>query len=85
MLNGQVTTFIPGRGRSGGREVPEAALRFLEALRALVIRYYKQGLADYEKRDAVIKDLADYRDWYNFNEMGRVITFAYQEVERENF
>lgn len=85
MLNGPATTFIPGHGRSGGREVPEAALRFLETLRALVSRYYKQGLADYEMRNAVIKDLADYRDWYNFNEMGRVITFVYQEVERENF
>lgn len=63
----------------------EAALRFLETLRASVIKYYKQGLTDYEMKNAVIKDLAEYRDWYNFNEIGRVITFVYQEIERENF
>lgn len=33
-LKGPATLFIPGHGRSGGREVPEAALRFLEQLRA---------------------------------------------------
>ena len=85
MLQGPATTFIPGHGRTGGREVPEAALRFLEKLRASVSKYYKQGLADYEMKDAVIKELDEYRDWYNFNELGRVITFVYQEVEKENF
>ena len=36
-------------------------------------------------KDAVIKEMDEYRDWYNFNELGRVITFVYQEVEKENF
>lgn len=85
MLQGPATIFIPGHGRTGGREVPEAALRFLEKLRGSVSKYYKQGLADYEMKDAVINELAEYRDWYNFNELGRVITFVYQEVEKENF
>ena len=85
MLQGPATIFIPGHGRTGGREVPEAALRFLENLRGAVSKYYKQGLADYEMKDAVIKELNEYRDWYNFNELGRVITFVYQEIEKENF
>lgn len=85
MLQGPATIFIPGHGRTGGREVPEATLRFLEKLRASVSKYYKQGLADYEMKDAVIKELDEYRDWYSFNELGRVITFVYQEVEKENF
>ena len=74
-----------GHGRTGGREVPEATLRFLEKLRASVSKYYKQGMADYEMKDAVIKDMNEYRDWYSFNELGRVITYVYQEVEKENF
>ena len=85
MLQGPATIFIPGHGRTGGREVPEATLRFLEKLRASVSKYYKQGLADYEMKDAVIKDMHEYRDWYSFNELGRVITYVYQEVEKENF
>ena len=85
MLNGPATLFIPGHGRSGGREVPESALRFLERLRASVIKHYKQGLADYEMKDLIIKELAEYSDWHNFNELGRVITFVYREVERDNF
>lgn len=85
MLKGSATLFIPGHGRSGGREVPEAALRFLEQLRAAVIKYYKQGLTDYEMKNPITQELAEYKGWYNFNELGRVITFVYQEVEQENF
>lgn len=85
MLSGQATLFIPGHGRSGGREVPDASLRFLEELYVLVTKYYKQGLADYEMKDKVIRDMAKYKDWDNFNEMGRVISFVYREIEKENF
>ena len=34
--------------------------------------------------DAVIKEMDEYRDWYSFNELGRVIPYVYQEVEKEN-
>lgn len=85
MLKGPATLFIPGHGRSGGRDVPEATLRFLQKLTASVTKYFKQGLADYEMKDKIVEEMADYRDWYNFNEMGRVISFIYAEVERDNF
>ena len=85
MLKGPATLFIPGHGRSGGREVPESALRFLQQLKTLVMNHYKQGLSDYEMRDKIVGEMAEYRDWHNFNEMGRVISFVYHEVEKENF
>ncbi len=85
MLNGPSTLFIPGHGRSGGREVPDASLRFLEELYASVTKYFKQGLLDYEMKEYVLRDMAQYKDWNNFNEMGRVISFVYQEVQQENF
>lgn len=85
MLAGPATTFIPGHGHSGGREVPEAALRFLETLRAAVLKNYKQGLSASDMKDPVIKDLQVYKGWRNFDEMGRVITYVYQEVERDEF
>jgi glyoxylase-like metal-dependent hydrolase (beta-lactamase superfamily II) len=85
LLDGSATTFVPGHGRSGGREVPETALRFLERLQALAKRYYLQGLADYEIKDRVIQDLDEYRNWVNFNELGRVLSYVYLEIERDNF
>ena len=85
MLNGPSTLFIPGHGHSGGREVPESALRFVEALRGAVTKYYKQGLSADDMKEPVIRDLQAYKDWRNFSELGRVITFVYQEVERDEF
>ncbi|UCF75757.1 MAG: MBL fold metallo-hydrolase, partial [Betaproteobacteria bacterium] len=85
MLQGESTLFIPGHGRTGGREVPEAALRFLEELYAAVTKYFKEGLLDYEMKDKILQQMAQYKDWNNFSEMGRVISFVYREVETENF
>jgi glyoxylase-like metal-dependent hydrolase (beta-lactamase superfamily II) len=85
MLKGKSTLYIPGHGRSGGREVPEASLRFLKTLTESVERYYKQGLSDFEMKKHVIKDLSEFHDWNNFNEIGKVISYIYQEVEQDNF
>jgi len=85
MLEGSATIFIPGHGRSGGREVPTASLHFLEELHAAVTKYFKQGLADYEMKEKILRDMARYKHWNNFNEMGRVISFVYKEVEADNF
>ena len=79
------TIYIPGHGVTGGREVPEASLRFLTKLTESVTRYYKQGLSDFEMKDQVIQDLSEFKDWNNFNEIGRVISYLYQEVERDYF
>jgi len=85
MLKGPATIFVPGHGRSGGRELPESTLRFLKTLKQSVTKYFKLGLADYEMKDKVIQEMSEYRSWWNFSEMGRVISFMYGEIERENF
>ena len=85
MLKGPATLFIPGHGHSGGREVPKASLQFLQTLTESVEHYYKQGLDDFEMKDKIIKDLSIFHDWNNFNEIGKVISFVYQEVEQDNF
>ncbi|MDH5661004.1 MAG: hypothetical protein OEY65_08385, partial [Gammaproteobacteria bacterium] len=85
MLKGPSTLFIPGHGLSGGREVPEMSLRFLVKLQESVTRYYNQGLSDFEMKEKVIKDLSEFKDWHNFNEMGRVIAYVFQEVENDSF
>lgn len=85
MLKGSAKYFIPGHGLSGGREIPESSLEFLVKLSESVTRYYKQGLTDFEMKEKVTKDLSKFKNWHNFNEIGRVISYVYQEVESDNF
>lgn len=80
-----VEIFVPGHGATGGREVPEAALRFLEALYASVKHHYDAGLKDYEMKDKVLADLAEYSDWEAFDRMGRLISHVYLQVEDADF
>jgi glyoxylase-like metal-dependent hydrolase (beta-lactamase superfamily II) len=77
--------FIPGHGHSGDRAMVENALAFIKTLRASVKKYYDQGLMDFEMRDKVLADLAAYKDWYGFDELGRAISFVFLEVEAEDF
>ncbi len=80
-----VDTYVPGHGITGGREIPEASLRFLEILYASVQRYYEEGLEDYEMRDKVVNDLADFSDWSAFDEIGKLISHVYLQVEAARF
>jgi glyoxylase-like metal-dependent hydrolase (beta-lactamase superfamily II) len=84
-LNLPVDTFVPGHGPTGGREIPEAALRFLEVLYDSVKRYYAAGMQDYEMRDLVAEDLSEFSDWFAFDEIGRLTGFVYQQVEGADF
>lgn len=84
-LNTDNRWFIPGHGLSGGREVAQQQLKFLQDLYASVKRHYEAGLADYEMLDPVRQDLAEYSDWYNFDELGRVLSNVYLKVEEETF
>lgn len=85
MLSRPIDIYIPGHGRSGGREIPETSLILLETLYASVTKYFEQGLESFEVKKRIRTDLNKYRDWNNFVEIDRVTNFVYQEVERENF
>ena len=80
-----VDVYVPGHGATGGREVPEGTLRFLEALYASVKRHYDAGLKDYEMKDMVVADLSDYTDWEGFDRIGAVISFVFLQVEEADF
>lgn len=77
--------IIPGHGESGRRGIAEQQLLFLQQLLAAVQRYYELGMDDYEMVEPVKQELRAYRDWYNFNELGRVISPAYLKVEQRAF
>jgi glyoxylase-like metal-dependent hydrolase (beta-lactamase superfamily II) len=80
-----VDIYVPGHGISGGDEIPQSALLFLKILYDSVKRYYDQGLQDFEMRNQVAQDLSDFQDWYNFDQLGRLISIVYQQVELADF
>ena len=80
-----VQHFVPGRGKTGGRELPERGLGFLQALYSGVERYYEDGLVDFEIAKRLKEELKSYQRWYDFKELGRVVSHIYLQVEEEKF
>ena len=77
--------FVPGHGKSGGKEVPRLALSFHRTLYDSVKRHYEAGLSDFEMKEKVIDDMAAFKDWGNFEDIGRAISHAYLRVEQDLF
>lgn len=80
-----VNIFVPGHGQSGGKEIPQSSLRFLQILYNSVKRYYEQDMEDFEMRDRVIKDLDEFKNWSGFDQIGKLISYVYQQVEAAEF
>ncbi len=78
--------FVPGHGRTGGREVAEIYRGYLSGLKSQVAHFFEAGLSDFEMKEPVIEALAPYREWVDFERnVGRHISLAYLEVEAEMF
>ena len=84
-LKSKAMHFIPGHGISGGREIAHTEKAFLKTLRAAVKKYYDQGLSDFEMKEKVMNDLTAYKNYYGFDDLGRVINAAYLQIEAESF
>ena len=80
-----VDTVVPGHGITAGRVIANTPLRFFNTLHDSVKRYYEAGMQDYEMRDKVAADLAEYSKWHGFGELGRLISFVYLKVEEADF
>jgi glyoxylase-like metal-dependent hydrolase (beta-lactamase superfamily II) len=84
-LKSRAMHFIPGHGTSGGREIAETEMIFLKTLRAAVKKYYDKGLSDFEMKEKVMDDLLAYKNYYGFDDLGRVINATYLQIEAESF
>ncbi len=85
-LESQARYFIPGHGKPGGREVPQAYERYLAALYAAVKKYSAQGLSDLAMKPKVAQELIAYKDWVGLDEdLGRLISLVYRQVEADSF
>lgn len=78
--------FVPGHGLSGNRSVIADYRKFIVTLKAEVKKYFDAGMSDFEMKPKVIKALQKYQAWTGFDEnIGRLISLAYLEVENESF
>jgi glyoxylase-like metal-dependent hydrolase (beta-lactamase superfamily II) len=80
-----IDIYVPGHGPTGNREIPEATKRFLDIFYSSVKKYYNQGMQDFEMRDKVIADLAEFKHWRGMDGIGRNINFVYRQIEAEDF
>lgn len=80
------TVFVPGHGKSAGRELVTAYRDYLKALYASVKKYYDQGLSDFAMKDKVVADLRPYQKWTMFDgEIGRLVSLAWLQIEQASF
>lgn len=78
--------FVPGHGPSGGREVVTTYRDFLKDLYRSVKKHRAQGLSDFEMKEKVVAELRAHRSWLNFDvEIGKLVSLAFLEAEREAF
>jgi len=78
--------YVPGHGQSGGKELIDNFRKFIDVLKAEVRKHYDEGMSDFEMKPKVINALKGYQDWSGFDEnIGRLISLAYLEVENDSF
>jgi len=78
--------FVPGHGKTNGRELVTVYRNWLKALHGSVKKYYAKGMSDYDMKDKVIADLGPYQKWAMFDsEIGKLISLAWLQVEQASF
>lgn len=81
-LGASAKIFVPGHGKTGGREIVAAYRDYLATLFATVRREYDAGKQDYEMKDTVRAAVSRYAGWEGFDlHFGRHISVAVLEIE----
>jgi glyoxylase-like metal-dependent hydrolase (beta-lactamase superfamily II) len=80
-----VKLYIPGHGPTGNRSFVLDSLRLQELLFGAVIKYYRQGLSDFEMKEPIMRELSGYEDWHGFEVLGQIISRIYLEIEADFF
>lgn len=80
-----VKLYIPGHGPTGDRSLVLESLRLQEKLYSAVTKYFGQGLSDFEMKEPIQRELAEYKDWNGLDALGQVINRIYLEIESDSF
>ncbi len=74
--------FVPGHGRTGGKEIVAAYRDYLSILFETARVEYDQGKQDYEMKPAIQARLRNFAGWVGFDlNLGRHISVAVLEIE----
>ena len=65
--------------------MPKRALAFLTALYDGTAAGYDAGLDDFEVTEQLKEDLGAYQQWYDFGQLGGVISQMYLQIEQDQF
>ncbi len=85
-LKTPATIFVPGHGKTGGREVVTGYRDYLRALYGAVKKYHAKGMSDFDMKDKVAADLSPYRKWAAFDsEIGKLVSLAWLQIEQASF
>ncbi len=83
---GGMKYYIPGHGRVGGTDMIKKYRTYLSTLYDNVKSMYSSGMADYEMKSKVVKNLSPFKSWEGFEmRVGPHISQAYLEVENDEF
>jgi len=78
--------FVPGHGAPGDTAMLKAYREYFATLLSTVQQQYAEGVTDLDMKPKVVTALAAYRNWDGFDvELGRQVSLAYLEVERDAF
>jgi glyoxylase-like metal-dependent hydrolase (beta-lactamase superfamily II) len=81
-----VSTYVPGHGRTGGRELVMTYRTYLQNLYDKVTELFDEGLNDFEMKGQVHGQLGPFHTWTGYDtELGKHISLAYLEVEAAAF
>jgi glyoxylase-like metal-dependent hydrolase (beta-lactamase superfamily II) len=80
------TVFVPGHGKTGGREVAEQYRDYMKTVYDTAMVAVDEGLADFEIRPRLLPKLEPWEDWAGFDvELGGHISGAFLEAEAALF
>ena len=86
LLDLNPTVVVPGHGATGDKQILENMRRLHARLYETVEALYEDDLSDFEMKPQVVDALTDFQDWAGFNdEVGRMISHAYLQVEEDSF
>ena len=80
------SVYVPGHGKSGGKEVVSTMRRYYDTVYSSVKRLYEDGQSDFEMKDEIAGKLQEFASWVSFDEqLGKHISYSYLQVEEESF
>lgn len=77
--------FVPGHGPSGDKNIIKSFKDYLSIVYTEAGKHYEAGLTDYQMKPKILLKLKPYIKWAGFDEVGKHISLAVLEYEKNAF